>query len=108
MVAGVQTVPTVWQLPQLLVDNGAVVCAFAPLVGRPARGDAAPAVSWQPDWVQLVDEDTLLWLKVAPAHLVVLWQAEHSVVVEIWVVVGVGVQTSPFLVWHDEQLVAPE
>jgi hypothetical protein len=35
IVAGIQEVPTLWQLPQVLLVIGATLCALAPLTGRP-------------------------------------------------------------------------
>jgi hypothetical protein len=49
MVAGVQTVPMLWQLPQVLSVSGATVCALTPVVGRPV----AEMPLWHPV-VQLV------------------------------------------------------
>jgi hypothetical protein len=39
MVAGVQTVPTLWQLPQLALAM-VCLCALVPVVGNPALGAA--------------------------------------------------------------------
>lgn len=43
--------PTVWQLPQFAVDNGVMVCGFAPEVGR--------GVAFVPLWQveQVVEDD---------------------------------------------------
>lgn len=35
MVAGSHDVPTVWQLPHVLLVKGATVCALVPETGRP-------------------------------------------------------------------------
>jgi hypothetical protein len=58
MVAGDQTPPILWQFAQVELVIGTTVCAFAPLVGRPALGAVAFDTLWQPDWVQSVDEVT--------------------------------------------------
>lgn len=74
--AGVQAVPMAWQLPQVLPVMGAIVCALAPLVGRPALGALVVAVLWHPV-KQSVAAVTPLCVTVAGSHAEVRWQAEH-------------------------------
>lgn len=92
MVAGVQIVPMLWQLPQLSLVSGAAVCGLVPETGRPV----AEVPLWQPV-AQLVALVTLLWVPVAGFQAVVAWQEEHSEVVVICVVAGVIVQLLPVL-----------
>lgn len=70
MLAGVQVVPIVWQLPQVLLVMGAMVCALAP-VGVPV----ADVPLWQVE--QLVAAVMPEWLKVEGVHRLVVWQLEH-------------------------------
>lgn len=107
MVAGVQVVPMVWQLPQEVLVIGASKCALAPVVGRPAPGVALLGVSWQPAWVQVVADVTPSCLKLAGFHALVVWQLEHGEEVVRCVVAGVIVHVFPLLEWHPAQLVAP-
>lgn len=95
IVTVVQLPPTVWQLPQVLPVIGAKLCAVVPLIGRPALGTAAPAISWHPAWVQLLAVVTPLaaWLKVV-GQAVVVWQAEHCDVVLMWLTLA-GVNPLP-------------
>lgn len=44
MVAGTQVVPIAWHSPQVLLVNGATVCALVPVAGRPV----ADVPLWQP------------------------------------------------------------
>jgi hypothetical protein len=55
MVAGFHEVPTVWQVPQVFCVIGAVLCADAPVAGRPV----AVLPLWQV--VQLVPVVVTFW-----------------------------------------------
>lgn len=59
MVAGVHTVPMLWQLPQVVLVMGETRCALAPVMGTPAWGTALFGVLWHPDCAQLVAEVTV-------------------------------------------------
>lgn len=104
MVVGVQATPTVWQLPQVLLVMGAVICALVPVVGRPV----ALVPLWQV--VQLVAAVTPLWTKLVGFQAVVAWQSEHWAcpVVEIWLDLP-GVKPLPvaLMAWQLVQLVRP-
>jgi hypothetical protein len=54
MLTVVHAVPMAWQLAQVLLVIGAVVCALVPLVGFPALGVTASGIPWHPDCAQLV------------------------------------------------------
>jgi hypothetical protein len=108
MVAGSQTVPIAWQLPQLVLVIGATEW----LSGLPCGDEVWPGVEWQPEEVQVLAADTPLWTLVAGKNLVVVWHTEHSEVVVMCVqppppFLVIGVQLLPALLWQLEQLLAP-
>jgi len=71
IVAGVQAVPMVWQLPQALAVIGATVCALAPLVGRPVAAEPL----WQ--LVQLSLATMPLCWNAVGSQADTAWQLEH-------------------------------
>ena len=71
MVAGRHAVPTVWQVPQVVLVIGATVCALAPLAGTPV----AEVPLWQV--VQLLDAVMPVWAKDVGFQSEVVWQLEH-------------------------------
>lgn len=77
--AGDHALPTVWQLPQVLLVKGATVWALVPLLGRPV----AEVPLWQV--VQLSDAVTPLCANEVGSQAVVKWQLLHCAPeVEIW------------------------
>ena len=69
MVAGVQVVPIVWQLPHVLLT----IVSLCNLV--PDGVPVADVPLWQV--VQVVAAVMPAWLNVEGAHSVVVWQLEH-------------------------------